>query len=46
MRKDKIIASQLSSRGGIIQCELLEDNVVKISGDAVLFMRGEIMYSI
>lgn len=41
--KDKMIASQLSSRGGIIQCELLKNNVVKISGEATLFMHGEIM---
>ncbi|MGO0883502.1 hypothetical protein ACTPDI_12035 [Clostridioides difficile] len=38
-----MIASQLSSRGGIIQCELLKNNVVKISGEATLFMHGEIM---
>ncbi|MCC0665721.1 PhzF family phenazine biosynthesis protein [Clostridioides sp. ZZV15-6597] len=44
--KDKMIASQLSNRGGIIQCELLRDNVVKISGEAALFMHGEIMYNI
>ncbi|MCC0649214.1 PhzF family phenazine biosynthesis protein [Clostridioides sp. ZZV15-6598] len=41
--KDKMIASQLSHRGGIIQGELLSDNVVKISGEAALFMHGEIM---
>ncbi|MGX9757005.1 PhzF family phenazine biosynthesis protein [Clostridioides difficile] len=44
--KDKMIASQLSHRGGIIQCELLRNNVVKISGEAALFMHGQIMDNI
>ncbi|KPI49719.1 MULTISPECIES: PhzF family phenazine biosynthesis protein [Clostridioides] len=40
--KNKMVATQLSNRGGIIQCELLEDNTVRISGEAVLFMQGTI----
>lgn len=44
--KDKMIASQLSHQGGIIQCELLSNNVVKISGEAALFMHGQIMDNI
>lgn len=44
--KSKMIAKQLSNRGGIIQCELLKDNTVKISGEAVLFMHGTIKIDI
>lgn len=44
--KSKMIAKQLSNRGGIIQCELLKDNTVKISGEAVLFMQGTIKIDI
>lgn len=44
--KSKMVAAQLSNRGGIIQCELLEDNTVKISGEAVLFMQGTIKIDI
>lgn len=44
--KSKMVATQLSNRGGIIQCELLEDDTVKISGEAVLFMQGTIKIDI
>lgn len=39
--KNKLIAKQLSKRGGALQCELL-GNRVKISGSAVLYLEGEI----
>jgi predicted PhzF superfamily epimerase YddE/YHI9 len=41
LNKKKMTARQLSERGGTLQCELLSDRV-KISGNAVLFMKGEI----
>lgn len=41
LSKKKMIAKQLSSRGGILYCEL-KDNVVKISGEAALYMKGSI----
>ena len=44
--KHKMVAAQLSNRGGIIQCEVLKDNTVKISGEAVLFMQGTIKIDI
>lgn len=39
--KKNLLAKQLSKRGGVLYCELDED-VVKISGEAVLYLRGEI----
>jgi len=39
--KKKLIAQQLSKRGGILKCEDLGDKV-KISGKAKLFFKGEI----
>lgn len=39
--KTKMFARQLSSRGGELYCELAGDRV-KIGGDAVLYMKGEI----
>ncbi|CAN5470218.1 PhzF family phenazine biosynthesis protein [soil metagenome] len=39
--KDKLFARQVSARGGELFCEFAGDRV-KIGGNAVLFMRGEI----
>lgn len=39
--KNKMIAHQLSKRGGVLQCEHVGDKV-KISGKAKLFFKGEI----
>ena len=39
--KDIMVAKQLSKRGGVLYCENSVDRV-KISGRAVLYMRGEI----
>jgi PhzF family phenazine biosynthesis protein len=39
--KEKMFARQLSSRGGELFCELANDRV-KIGGNAVLYMKGEI----
>ena len=39
--KDKLFARQVSQRGGEIFCELQGDRV-KMAGDAVLYMKGEI----
>lgn len=39
--KKKLVAHQLSQRGGILKCEDLGDKV-KISGKACLFLKGEI----
>jgi predicted PhzF superfamily epimerase YddE/YHI9 len=38
---NELIARQLSSRGGDVFCELRGDRV-KIAGDAVLYLKGEI----
>lgn len=43
--KKKLIARQLSQRGGILKCENLGDKV-KISGKATLFFKGEIKINI
>jgi PhzF family phenazine biosynthesis protein len=40
--KDKMVAKQLSPRGGTLYCESCGDRV-KIAGKAVLYLRGEIM---
>ena len=40
--KDKMIARQLSPRGGALYCENCGDRV-KIAGKAILYLRGEIM---
>lgn len=39
--RNKLVAKQLSQRGGELQCELI-GNRVKIGGTAVLFLKGEI----
>lgn len=39
--KTKLTAKQLSSRGGELNCELIDDRVL-ISGKAVLYLQGEI----
>ena len=41
LNKDKMIAKQLSKRGGTLYCELCGDRV-KISGRAALYMMGNI----
>lgn len=41
LNKDKFIAEQLSERGGLLYCEL-EENDVKISGKACTYLKGEI----
>lgn len=41
LEKNKMIAHQLSKRGGVLQCEHVGDKV-KISGKAKLFFKGEI----
>lgn len=40
--KDKMVAQQLSARGGTLYCENFGDRV-KIAGHAVLYLRGEIV---
>jgi PhzF family phenazine biosynthesis protein len=40
--KTDLFARQLSSRGGEVYCSLVDDDRVKIAGDAVLYMKGEI----
>lgn len=42
LQKDKLVAKQVSERGGTLYCEIGTDDV-KISGEAVLYMSGEIM---
>jgi len=41
LKKNELVAKQVSSRGGDLKCESLEDRV-KISGNAKLYMIGEI----
>lgn len=41
LQKNKLVAKQVSERGGILYCEMGESDV-KISGEAVLYMTGEI----
>lgn len=41
LKKSEFVAKQLSSRGGILFCRLCGDSV-KISGKAVLYLKGEI----
>ena len=41
LSKKTMTAKQLSKRGGYLKCEL-EDNRVKISGQAKLYLKGEI----
>lgn len=42
LNKEKLTARQLSARGGLIECQML-DNRVEISGRARLYMKGEIV---
>lgn len=42
LNKHKMIAEQLSKRGGILYCESADEGV-KISGDAALYLEGEII---
>lgn len=39
--KERLIAKQVSNRGGVVLCELVDDRVL-ISGKAVLYMQGSI----
>lgn len=41
LNKKCFIAKQLSSRGGVLNCELLEDSI-KISGEAITYLSGTI----
>ena len=41
-KKSDLIAKQISKRGGILKCKLVDDRVI-ISGKAVLFLEGEII---
>ena len=43
LKKDTLVAKQISTRGGTLYCENLGD-VVKISGEAVLYLKGEITF--
>eukprot|EP00210_Caulerpa_lentillifera_P005869 g5613.t1 len=43
LQKRKLVAKQLSKRGGTLYCEDLCNGRVEIGGDAVLFSRGEIL---
>jgi len=40
--KDKLLAKQLSRRGGILYCECCNDKI-KISGNAVIYSKGSIL---
>jgi len=40
--KKKLVAKQISKRGGLLKCKQLDDNEVIISGQARTFMKGEI----
>lgn len=42
LSKNKMIAKQLSKRGGTIYCEMNQNNVI-VSGNATTYLRGEIM---
>lgn len=42
LQKENLLARQLSARGGTLYCEMGEEDV-KISGEAVLYMMGEII---
>jgi PhzF family phenazine biosynthesis protein len=42
LSKDKMIAKQLSQRGGTIYCEMNQNNVI-VSGNATTYLSGEIM---
>lgn len=41
LNKPQLIARQLSNRGGLVECELINDRV-KLTGQAVDYMQGEI----
>ncbi|MBJ9970518.1 PhzF family phenazine biosynthesis protein [Providencia rettgeri] len=41
LNKSQLIGQQISSRGGVVQCELTSDRV-KLTGKAVLFLTGQI----
>ena len=41
LKKEKLLAKQISKRGGELKCNLLGDRV-KLSGEAKLFLKGEI----
>lgn len=41
LKKDKMVARQLSKRGGTLYCENCQERV-KISGRAALYLNGEI----
>ncbi|MEX9972588.1 MULTISPECIES: PhzF family phenazine biosynthesis protein [Providencia] len=41
LNKSQLIGQQISSRGGVVQCDLTSDRV-KLTGKAVLFLTGQI----
>lgn len=43
LNKHHLTVAQLSPRGGLLDCELLGDEAVRISGEAVVFLKGEIL---
>jgi PhzF family phenazine biosynthesis protein len=42
--KSNLLAFQASSRGGVLRCEVVENSVI-VSGEAVLYLEGEIKLS-
>jgi len=42
LQKTKLLAYQASARGGIIDIRIKEDNRVNLSGDSIVFFRGNI----
>lgn len=42
LNKDKMLAYQNSDRGGEISIELLENNRIKLSGEAIIVLKGEL----
>ena len=41
LNKPKMLAKQVSQRGGILHCDLIGERVI-IGGEAVLFLKGKI----
>ncbi len=44
--KKQLTARQISKRGGLLKCELLDEESVKISGQACIYMEGVIKVSL
>lgn len=43
--KRRMTAAQLSPRGGLLDCELLGEKAVRISGAAAVYLKGELLVS-